>query len=591
MTRRRSTSLRWVAIVWIVLMSALHVVLARHGIADKSPTFDEPMHAVGAMAALHHGDYRINPEDPPLWRYWAALPTSGSDLPIDPHRQRWDRVPGDFDQQFWFTHDALYRTPGIDAQQTIRRMQHRMTLIGAALVAAAAWLAWRLSGKPVVAMLAAALIAFEPNLLGHSPLLKNDVAQTLWVVLLAGILFDVVRRATVVSVILLSVVAAAWITTKFSGLTAIPTVAAVLFVRALVGPWVAFGDLRRSVWRRIMIVLLIVGSMGVVGVLSIWASYGFRYAACVDGTPLDVAKFLAEARAARSETPDRIADDAFMQTALLIRSARLLPEAYTVGLMQLHARSIERPAFLNGRIGTGFSSYFFWSLAWKAPVGVLALLVVAVAVGATSGRTRWLAAASIPAIYAVIAVQSNLNLGVRHILPAYVPLIVVALTILSRGKSFWIAAALAGVAVVESVGFGANRIAFFNRLAGGSEGGFDRLADSNLDWGQDLPALAAWQRANPHRPMLLSYFGAADPKAYGIRYTNVVPGYPLDSNVADLTPELIRRHPDAVVAISATWLRGVYRPDLEPIMARLRTARPLTILNGTIYLYDASSLE
>src|SRR5206468_1326451 len=44
------------------------------------------------------------------------------------------------------------------------------------------------------------------------------------------------------------------------------------------------------------------------------------------------------------------------------------------------------------------------------------------------------------------------------------------------------------------------------------------LADSNVDWGQDLPALAELVHAKPLRRLYLGYFGTSDPKAYGLPY-------------------------------------------------------------------------
>src|SRR5688500_19217995 len=42
----------------------------------KSPTTDEPMHALAAWLWTHERDFRLDPEDPPLWGYWMSLPNS-----------------------------------------------------------------------------------------------------------------------------------------------------------------------------------------------------------------------------------------------------------------------------------------------------------------------------------------------------------------------------------------------------------------------------------------------------------------------------------------------------------------------------------
>ena len=54
-------------------------------------------------------------------------------------------------------------------------------------------------------------------------------------------------------------------------------------------------------------------------------------------------------------------------------------------------------------------------------------------------------------------------------------------------------------------------IAFFNLFAGGPNNGLRYLADSNLDWGQDLPAFRAWVTRNNGRGLRLAYFGADTP--------------------------------------------------------------------------------
>ena len=67
-----------------------------------------------------------------------------------------------------------------------------------------------------------------------------------------------------------------------------------------------------------------------------------------------------------------------------------------------------------------------------------------------------------------------------------------------------------------------NYIAYFNPLAGGANRGYRWLADSDQDWGQSLPALAAFQRKEGNPPMVLCYSGSGDPVAYGISYQDLL---------------------------------------------------------------------
>jgi hypothetical protein len=64
-------------------------------------------------------------------------------------------------------------------------------------------------------------------------------------------------------------------------------------------------------------------------------------------------------------------------------------------------------------------------------------------------------------------------------------------------------------------------LAYFNELAGGPEKGYLHLSDSNVDWGQDLPALSQWLGEHADAAhggeLYFSYFGFDRPERWGIR--------------------------------------------------------------------------
>jgi hypothetical protein len=76
----------------------------------------------------------------------------------------------------------------------------------------------------------------------------------------------------------------------------------------------------------------------------------------------------------------------------------------------------------------------------------------------------------------------------------------------------------------ESLRIRPDYLAYFNQLAGGPAAGYQHLADSSLDWGQDLPALKDWldaQGLNRPEGVYLSYFGTARPEYYGVKATRL----------------------------------------------------------------------
>jgi hypothetical protein len=200
----------------------------------------------------------------------------------------------------------------------------------------------------------------------------------------------------------------------------------------------------------------------------------------------------------------------------------------------------------------------------------------------------FLACALLPAvIYMAISINTNLNIGFRHLLPMY-PMLAIAVAgaagfVWSAHR--WIGKAVAGalglLLVVESMAIAPDYITFFNFAAGGQRGGLHRLGDSNLDWGQDLPSLAEWQKRNPDVTLYLAYFGRVDPAAYGIRYINMPGGF-------ELNPQAIMPPANAVMAISATKVQAVYpaTPELGAYYQQFLDREPSAVLGGTIYIFD-----
>jgi hypothetical protein len=187
-------------------------------------------------------------------------------------------------------------------------------------------------------------------------------------------------------------------------------------------------------------------------------------------------------------------------------------------------------------------------------------------------------------IYLAVALRTNLDIGIRHVLPIY-PFAYVLIGVgFARWAGTWPRARMLGVVLVilsatETLSRWPHEISFFNVAAGGSRGGLRLLSDSNLDWGQDLPLVAEWQRDHPGR-MYLAYFGSVDPHCYDIDYVNVAGGYPF----SDLPQEPMIL--PGVFAISATYLQGTYEsPDRASVSGFLRGRTPIAVLGGTIYVF------
>jgi hypothetical protein len=187
-------------------------------------------------------------------------------------------------------------------------------------------------------------------------------------------------------------------------------------------------------------------------------------------------------------------------------------------------------------------------------------------------------------LYLAAAMTTNLNVGLRHILPIY-PFLFIGLGVTAAGV--WRRRKVAGIFVLvlfagllaETLAAYPNYIPFFNVAVGGSGGGLKLLSDSNLDWGQDLPLVAKWQAEHPDRPVYLLYFGSADPGYYGLKRL-------IDPGSMDIPGERPAPRSGAVFAISATVMQGVYQPQQREVYQKFMRQKPLAVLGGTLYLFD-----
>ena len=94
--------------------------------------------------------------------------------------------------------------------------------------------------------------------------------------------------------------------------------------------------------------------------------------------------------------------------------------------------------------------------------------------------------------------------------------------VLAAGRGWAAGAGVAvGLYVIASLCVHPNYLSYFNLASGGTDEGYKVGLGSNYDWGQDLPALAAWMERRGVDEVELLYYGRIDPAIYGIDY--VVP--------------------------------------------------------------------
>jgi hypothetical protein len=548
----------------VTLLLALHWWLGVSATREMSTTSDELAHVTGGFAYWRFNDYRLQPENGNLPQRLAALPWVAAGARMDTTDAAWTG------SDVWLIGHRFFFGSGNNTDYLMLLTHATMATLGAGLgLLIFAWSRrlWGESGG----LCSLGLYALCPNFLAHGPLATSDVAMTLVLLAASGAFWRQARRLDPSSWALSAGLLAVASVTKFSWVLLLPVGALMIAVRLVSTEplTLAFGPARAvTTWRGKLAVLVPAAlAQGLVAWVAIWVCFGGRFSAAGPGLPAQAEFYVPWAQV----MPAHGFWQVFFSWA---RGWRLLPDAYLQGFAFVLFAAAERGAFLNGEYSnTGWPAFFPYAFLVKTPLPQLAAFALAGGAAlAAWGRASWMHAwadrvrhdlyrvaplAILFAVYWAFSVTSHLNIGHRHILPTYPALFIVAGLLVRPGVSRWLAAAAAALLVwnaAESTHIRPHYLAYFNPIAGGPEDGWRHLVDSSLDWGQDLPGLAAWLRreARPHEKVYVSYFGTGDFEYEGIRARELAPVYNFDKprHWFELEPGLY--------CLGATALQDVY---------------------------------
>ncbi len=248
------------------------------------------------------------------------------------------------------------------------------------------------------------------------------------------------------------------------------------------------------------------------------------------------------------------------------------------------------PVFLDGAAYQhGCAWYYYLAFLYKTSPAALAAWLLAAPVAHRRPARSWAALSGLALAAATALSFSGYTLGLRYVLVVFPLLYVAAGRLLpaagegSRtGRRLRTGLALAAVlaCLAEQAAVWPFPRTYANPLlVRGPK--YERLADTDMDWGEGLFALRDFMREANIRALPLSYNGSLWPTIAGVDttwYENPLLPY------RDLRP----RPQHGLFAISSTNLSGLYFPPGR--YAWLWKEKPLLVVGGTIYLYDLDRL-
>lgn len=540
---------------WIVgslLLISLGLMLTSAKV--KSATFDEDAY-VGKGIAIWNGNYWLQTNHPslvPIIGTVFLLTEPGLDAPTD-HPCWPDGTARSCGRELLFhraeTHRALF---------LVRLPIALLTVLLIALVYR--WAA-ELYGRHA-ALLPAALCAFDPNLLAHGRLFTLDLPASLAVLLSCWTFYRFWKRPGWRRLLAAGVALGLAGSTRFTTGFLMPIFLALSLAQAQQGSQTGrFRALRAaSLKKRLFSTLALLAMMGGIAAITIWLVHG------ADFGPVP-----------------RWSDVSLPAPAYFNELARLF---------QHH--STPQDAFLLGRhYKGGWWPYFIVAFLVKTPIPTLIAITLALTV--TPRRRRFIPGENLllstAGVYYALSLLSPLNLGYRLLLPILPPLLILTGRIVSTNvlpqRLRYLPVILVGWLAAANLTLYPHYLAYFNEIVG-PRNGYRVLVDSNLDWGQDLPALEQYVRENDIPLLYLSWFGESRPWQYEIPY-RFIPSKP--DELTDLFTRVY--HPDypppGTYAISATNLQALLFDD-KTLFAWFLRQEPVAQPGYSILVYEVPRL-
>ncbi len=486
-------STRIVSLLCLLLLLGIGAtrIIMTYGVFSQ--TWDEPAHLAAGMQWLDKGLYTYEAIHPPLARVAVAFLPFLDGL----------RFMG---QEMWSEGNEILHARG---SYTWNLALARLGVLPFFLLATGVVWGWsrRLFGN-TTALLSTLLFTTLPPILAHSGLATTDMALT---ATFAGALLAFIcwlENPTLMRSVLLGLAGACAILAKLSALLFLPACAlAFLALHWVVGRGTSKTTVSYSShWR-------MVGPIILVAVLVTWGGYRFTTGSMTN----------------TEERPHGIvdkvvgADGFFHGLAYAFIEAPIFPAPELLkGIKRVKAKNASgHSGYLLGKPRkTGVWYFFPVVLAVKSPLPFLILTLIGFFSLVRLWRCRRTWSSLTPAVGSIVlllvCLPSNINLGVRHILPIYPLLAIVAgygaTKLWTVGRPRLIGASAVFVLVVwhlvSSFLTHPDYLAYFNELANHQPGWF--LVDSDLDWGQDLKRLATTLRARGVEEVAIAYFGTAD---------------------------------------------------------------------------------
>lgn len=578
--------------VFTLVITCILAILAFSSSAGDSLTIDESPHIASAYSYVITGDYRLNPEHPPLlkllsgYSIWLGGKLTNQDIYFPDNISAWtDKVNAQWDMGYAFIFKA-----GNYANFIIwwaRLPTILLLLLGGVYITYSVY--YHTKNK-AISLIVLVLYAFSPSVIAHGRLVTTDLIASLFFIVVIDIWIRYLQNSTKKHLFLLTLSIGLAFLSKFSTILLLPMMFISSFGYILIKYW--------SYNKQILSKSLILIRDGIIVALGVFVIINFVYWITMRNMSIDTQLQLVQ---------DSFPQDNQISTITKQNLSNIIkaPGMRHFGQYLLgQAMVVQRvgggnTTFLLGKFtNQSFIEYFPLTYLLKENLVIifsLMAIILASIIGIIKNfnskilvkskstiLNHWyeITVSIMIIIYWTISIRGNLNLGIRHILPAVIlTYILIAIGIVKILFLFKFSKIILGIFlclyIFASLNTYPNYISYLNILAGQQQG-YQIFTDSNLDWGQDLKRLNNWTKQQNIDTLYIDYFGTADIQYY-LPNTKIIPVKSSDGPKIGYT------------AISATMLQdSFYNKKVNPNYEEywwLAWRKPDYIIGNSILIY------
>ncbi len=542
----------WIDLVWLTILAGWCTTWCVTAAAKTGATFDEPFYMEAGLENWRSGKPAKTSTNGVMF-----LPVKVATAPLYAQENR--------------TGKELSHAEAIALLPRARMM----TLGWLGILILTAMRLGKFAGGPWAGRLAAGLIAADPTFLAHSSLATTDISVTATLMALTLYASTGQGRGWLQRIVLPGFCFGIAVMCKLSALL----YGGYILVALEVMYRLASGELAKPAGAGLGAWGLKVAKTVTRSVLAVAAiiAVGIGLAILVTGIPDQGTRPMAEvAKSIPRSEPLKPRYDRFAE------EYDQVPYAVVAFAFQWWHNSSGRPAFLNGTYyPEGCWFHFPVLMAMKIPLPVMVLGLAAL----LRFRRAFNPFMVVALVLAFVTLTAKLQIGVRLVLPVIAMGYVAVAVGVVRGFGrcgAWGGLVAVALITATSLWVWPYGLGYLNQLAGGPQAAPDRVSDSNLDWGQGIPDLLEWHKANGEPEIALWYFGT-DPLAWKPPFSPIAPEKAAIANGDDLRQFVGPR----ILAVGTTVIS--LHPDAPPskraILEYLRTVKPLA-RTPTFVIYD-----